>query len=157
MVNRWRLQHMLEAVERGRSKPAAEHAFPWVGVLLAFLYPLLTTETFKAFLTVPGEAWQAVSLCGVGFSGFKMIQVWWRVYRHHGQRVPTSAELVQELVDEMKARQAEHAQTLASAHSAALLGANAAAPALVVQEPIAITQPAPSQTAGQSPTHASTE
>jgi|SRR3972149_7596946 len=121
VVNRWRLQTLLEERERTQKRRRLEDSFPWIGVLLAFMLPLVTSD-FKPFLAISGETWKAIFVIGAAYSGFKTIQVWWTMFRQGKENTQTPAEIVQALVDEMKTQRAEYLQEPAPLHSPGLEG-----------------------------------
>jgi len=103
---------ILERLER-RQKPHGEWCLVALSLCLAFLFPLVTTERFRAFLGFKPEMWEAFCVLGalvfgaltVGFSA-----CW--VYLKLRRPSRTAEQVLQEVVTQMEAerRRAAEAQ-----------------------------------------------
>lgn len=130
-MDRWRLQLVLETMEREQARPTLEDAFPWVGVLLAFLLAAIPND-FQDFFGIPGEVWTAIVIIGAGYSALRVLNILWRVWRIRNTTRQTAADLVNQIVEDMRQRRREIAAQQAQQQNAlaASLGSQVGTPTI---------------------------
>ncbi|MDA0988190.1 MAG: hypothetical protein O2783_03460 [Chloroflexi bacterium] len=110
-VNQYRLELILNEVQGNRDRPQYDDAWPWVGVVLAFLLALLPTD-FQDYLGIEGAVWEALALFGTFGSGFLVLRTVYRAWKHRKDEMRTTKQIVAELVAEMReSQEPEHTHT----------------------------------------------
>jgi hypothetical protein len=111
---------ILERLAR-RPQPHGEWCFVALSLCLAFLIPLITTETFKALFGFKPEVWQALCLLGTSASGLLtlVLSVRW-AYLKIKRPSQTAEQVVQEVVNQMEAERRRADARYAEAQRAAV-------------------------------------
>lgn len=101
MLNRYHLQILLEQIERARTKPTIAEAFPWGGLLLAFLLAIVP-GSFHDTLGIPAGTWLAGAWGGVVLSVVMMLKAAVKAWEHRKEQVQSAAEMVEELLSKLR-------------------------------------------------------
>lgn len=114
-LNRWRLELLLrdirEAEARAKQRPNGGAFFASLGLVLAFLFPVLAAEFTTDFLGIPASTWTAFALVSFVLSIVNALATSMKLVGYYFQHrkdkpPPDAAEIVQKLVDEMQSHSA---------------------------------------------------
>lgn len=99
-LNRDKLELILGTVRRDRDRPKYSDAWPWIGVLLAFLLALIAGD-FEETFGLSGDTWAAGLLFGSIASGVIILRIVFNGWRHRADHAPEPKKIIDDLIAEM--------------------------------------------------------
>lgn len=100
-INSDHLRLILEDFEKRPERAKLEDAFPYGGLLLAFLLALLPSD-FQSFLGFSGDSWTAVTLAGLIATTFMFLRKIWLWVSHRGVEIKTPGVVIEELLEKLR-------------------------------------------------------